>query len=79
MQNQRGVVTWAKRYDLLVTVLTLGREGALRERMLDIGKVGPGESVLDVGCTVMLHHLRRAAREACVREIRRVLKRGAVC
>jgi len=29
-----------------------------------------------VASTVMLHHLRRAAREACVREIRRVLKTG---
>jgi len=140
MQNQRGVVTWAKRYDLLITLLTLGREGALREKMLDLAKVTPGESMLDVGCgtgtlaiaakrrvgagsvrgidasaemiararekasranvdvafevasaealpfsdrqfdvvasTVMLHHLRRAAREACVREIRRVLKTG---
>ena len=140
MQNQRGVVTWAKRYDLLITLLTLGREGALRERMLDLGNVAPGESMLDVGCgtgtlaiaakrrvgtgavrgidaspemiararkkasranvdvafevasaealpfsdrqfdvvssTVMLHHLRRAARQACVREIRRVLKSG---
>ena len=140
MQNQRGVVTWAKRYDLLITLLTLGREGALREKMLDLAKVTPGESMLDVGCgtgtlaiaakrrvgagsvrgidasaemiararekasranvdvafevasaealpfsdrqfdvvasTVVLHHLRRAAREACVREIRRVLKTG---
>jgi len=140
MQNQRGVVTWAKRYDLLITFLTLGRESALREKMLDLGKVAAGESVLDVGCgtgtlaiaakrrvgmgsvrgidastemiararakasrakadvafdvasaeslpfsdqqfdvvlsTVMLHHLRRAARQQCVREIRRVLKTG---
>jgi ubiquinone/menaquinone biosynthesis C-methylase UbiE len=140
MQTQRGVVTWAKRYDLLITLLTLGRERALRERMLDLGKVSAGESVLDVGCgtgtlaiaakrrvgagsvrgidasiemiararkkasrdrvdvafevasaeslpfsdrqfdvvlsTVMLHHLRRAAREQCVREIQRVLKVG---
>ena len=141
MTSQRGVVHWAKRYDLLITVLTLGRERALRETMLDLGKVGTGESVLDVGCgtgtlaiaakrrvgptgsvraidaspemiararakttkakvdvafevaraealpfsdgqfdvvlsTVMLHHLRRAAREECVREIRRVLRPG---
>ena len=141
MADQRGVVNWAKRYDLLIAILTLGREGALREKMLNLGKVAPGESVLDVGCgtgtlaiaakrrvgaagsvrgidaspemiaraqqkatraklevafetaraetlpfsdgqfdvvlsTVMLHHLRRAAREQCVREIRRVLKPG---
>src|SRR5262245_3887541 len=50
MQNQRGVVTWAKRYDLLITLLTLGRDGALRSKMLDLGKVSAGESVLDVGC-----------------------------
>ena len=138
MHAQHGVVTWAKRYDLLIALLTLGREGALREKMLNLGKVAAGESVLDVGCgtgtlaiaakrrvgvgsvrgidaspqmiararqkasrgnadvafdvasaeslpfsdkqfdvvlsTVMLHHLRRAAREQCVREIRRVLK-----
>jgi ubiquinone/menaquinone biosynthesis C-methylase UbiE len=140
MQHQRGVVTWAKRYDLLISLLTFGREGALREKMLDLGKLSAGESVLDVGCgtgtlaiaakrrvgaasvrgidaspemiararqkasrdhvdaifdvasaeslpfsdrqfdvvlsTVMLHHLRRAARERCVGEIRRVLKTG---
>ena len=140
MQTQRGVVTWAKRYDLLIALLTLGREGALREKMLNLGRVAPGESVLDIGCgtgtlaiaakrrvgsgavrgidasaemidrakrkaarddvdvafdvaraeslpfsdrqfdvvlsTVMLHHLRRAVREQCVREVRRVLKPG---
>ena len=141
MGDRRGVVTWAKRYDLLIGILTLGREGALREKMLNLGEVTPGESVLDVGCgtgtlaiaakrrvgangsvrgidaspqmiararqkaelakvevvfetaraetlpfsdaqfdvvltTVMLHHLRRAAREQCVREIRRVLRPG---
>ena len=133
MGDRRGVVTWAKRYDLLIGILTLGREGALREKMLNLGEVTPGESVLDVGCgtgtlaiaakrrvgangsvrgidaspqmiaraqqkaelakvevvfetaraetlpfsdaqfdvvltTVMLHHLRRAAREQCVRD-----------
>jgi ubiquinone/menaquinone biosynthesis C-methylase UbiE len=140
MQTQRGVVTWAKRYDLLIALLTLGREGVLREKMLNLGRVAPGESVLDIGCgtgtlaiaakrrvgsgsvrgidasaemiarakhkaardnvdvafdvaraeslpfsdrqfdvvlsTVMLHHLRRAVREQCVREVRRVLKSG---
>jgi len=139
--GQRGVIRWAARYDLLLTIVTLGRERALRERMLDLANVKSGESVLDVGCgtgtlaiaakrrvgnaaavhgidaspemiaraqkkanrarvsvafdvapaeslpftdgkfdvvlsTVMLHHLRRAAREQCLREIRRVLKPG---
>ena len=50
MASQRGVVHWAKRYDLLITILTLGRERALREKMLALGRVVSGESVLDVGC-----------------------------
>jgi ubiquinone/menaquinone biosynthesis C-methylase UbiE len=139
--SQRGVVHWARRYDLLVSVFTLGREGRLRRLMLDRAQIEPGESVLDVGCgtgtlaiaavrrvrgtgsvsgidaspemisrarakaaragvtvtfdvagaealpfpdasfdvvlsTVMLHHLRRDARAACMREIRRVLAPG---
>jgi ubiquinone/menaquinone biosynthesis C-methylase UbiE len=31
-------------------LLTLGRERSMRERMLDLARVAPGESVLDVGC-----------------------------
>jgi ubiquinone/menaquinone biosynthesis C-methylase UbiE len=141
MASQRGVVHWAARYDLLIALVTLGREARLRERMLNLAHLEPGESVLDVGCgtgtlaiaakrrvgargdvhgidaspemiaraqtkakraaadvtfeiasaeslpfpdarfdvvlsTVMLHHLRRAAREQCMREIRRVLVPG---
>jgi ubiquinone/menaquinone biosynthesis C-methylase UbiE len=36
----------------------------------------PGEHFDTVLSTLMLHHLPRAAREQCVREIRRVLKPG---
>ena len=131
----------ARHYDQLAWLLTLGRERAVRERMADLARLAPGESVLDVGCgtgalalvasrrvgpsgavhgvdaspemiaqatrkaatarlvasfqvaraqalpfpdarfdvvlcTLMLHHLPRADREACAREIRRVLKPG---
>jgi len=48
--GNRGVVHWAARYDLLITLVTLGRERAMRERMLDLSRVTGGESVLDVGC-----------------------------
>ncbi len=40
----------AARYDLLVQVVTLGRERVLRESMLRMARLQPGESVLDVGC-----------------------------
>lgn len=48
--SQRGVVRWAARYDLLLWLLTLGRERAFRERLLAPAHLQPGESVLDVGC-----------------------------
>lgn len=128
-------------YDLLAALLTLGRERAFRERLVDLARIAPGEAVLDVGCgtgslaiaakqragatgivhgvdaspemialarrkaakrgadvvfrtavaeslpfpdaqfdvvlgTLMLHHLPRAVREQCAREMRRVLRPG---
>jgi ubiquinone/menaquinone biosynthesis C-methylase UbiE len=42
-----SLVRW---YDLLACVLAGGREGRLRERMLDRARVAPGDRVLDVGC-----------------------------
>ena len=44
------IVHWAARYDLLIKLVTLGREGSMRGRMLDLGRVARGESVLDIGC-----------------------------
>ena len=44
------VVHWAQRYDWLVTLLTLGREGRFRERLLAPAKLVEGEHVLDIGC-----------------------------
>lgn len=44
------VVHWAARYDLLVTLLTLGRERRFRERLLELARLERGESVLDIGC-----------------------------
>jgi ubiquinone/menaquinone biosynthesis C-methylase UbiE len=46
----RAIIRQARRYDLLVTLFTLGRERRMRERMLDLARVAPGQSVLDVGC-----------------------------
>jgi ubiquinone/menaquinone biosynthesis C-methylase UbiE len=51
MQHSPGsVIHWAARYDLLLTVITLGRERRFRERLLALARVAPGEAVLDIGC-----------------------------
>ena len=48
--SSNRVIHWARSYDLLVWVLTLGRDRAFREKTLDLAQVAPGESVLDIGC-----------------------------
>ena len=40
----------ARWYDALAAVLTLGRDRSLRERLVDLARLAPGEAVLDVGC-----------------------------
>src|SRR5262245_45135847 len=44
------VLHWAVGYDLLVWVLTHGRTRAFRTKLVDLARLEPGESVLDVGC-----------------------------
>jgi len=44
------VIHWAARYDLMAWLLTRGRERAFRERLLDLARLKPGHSVLDIGC-----------------------------
>ncbi|HET9441724.1 MAG TPA: methyltransferase domain-containing protein, partial [Acidimicrobiales bacterium] len=44
------VLHWARGYDVLVWVLTLGREGRFRRRLADLAHLEPGAAVLDVGC-----------------------------
>src|SRR6185437_4158919 len=45
-----AVLHSANRYDWIVWLRTLGRERALRERMLSLAQLERGDSVLDVGC-----------------------------
>jgi ubiquinone/menaquinone biosynthesis C-methylase UbiE len=49
-QTEGRVIHWARFYDPLIKVLTMGREKEMREEFLDLAGVGPGERVLDVGC-----------------------------
>src|SRR5262245_4070202 len=44
------VLHWAARYDLLVWLVTLGRERVFREKVLRLAHLETGQSVLDVGC-----------------------------
>lgn len=38
------------RYDLELWIASRGREGAFRERQVNLARLAPGETVLDVGC-----------------------------
>ena len=40
----------ARYYDLLAWTLTLGRERAFRERLVDLARLTSGDTVLDLGC-----------------------------
>jgi ubiquinone/menaquinone biosynthesis C-methylase UbiE len=44
------LIRWAAQYDMLAWLVTHGREGRLRERMISIAGLEEGESVLDIGC-----------------------------
>lgn len=44
------VIHWAGFYDLLLKVMTLGREGRFRSRIITTAKLEEGQRVLDVGC-----------------------------
>ncbi|HEX6559590.1 MAG TPA: methyltransferase domain-containing protein, partial [Longimicrobiales bacterium] len=45
-----SLINTTRAYDLLVWLLTFGREDVLSAKFLDLARVRPGERVLDVAC-----------------------------
>src|SRR5258708_2533444 len=46
----RTIIRWARFYDLVANVLSMGHEAALRRATAERAGVQPGHPVLDVGC-----------------------------
>jgi ubiquinone/menaquinone biosynthesis C-methylase UbiE len=44
------VLHWARAYDALVWVVTLGNERRFRQRLAELARLEAGQSVVDVGC-----------------------------
>jgi ubiquinone/menaquinone biosynthesis C-methylase UbiE len=49
-ETEGQTIRWAQHYDLLVNLLTLGRENKLRKETIRLASIKAGEAVLDVGC-----------------------------
>ena len=49
-QTTGKVIRWAFFYDILVGAFLLGKDRSIRELTVDLARLQPGESVLDVGC-----------------------------
>ena len=48
--SSEGGLGWPRLYDLLVFVLTRGRDTRYREALLDLAGIRPGDELLDIGC-----------------------------
>lgn len=43
-------IPWAPFYDTVVRLMSLGKDQAMRQAIVELAQLKPGESVLDVGC-----------------------------
>ncbi len=44
------LIRWAGLYDWMLRVVSLGREQRLRDRTVQLARIGPDQRVLDIGC-----------------------------
>jgi demethylmenaquinone methyltransferase/2-methoxy-6-polyprenyl-1,4-benzoquinol methylase/phosphoethanolamine N-methyltransferase len=56
------LIRWATHYDRVISLFTLGREAAFRNRIVEASALVAGERVLDVGCGTGTLALSAAAR-----------------
>ena len=51
VKKQKGQMgSWAPYYDLIMTVMTLGRENKLRQMTIRLAQLMPGDKILEIGC-----------------------------
>lgn len=67
--TQGHMGAWAPYYDLVMKVLTLGREGALRQLSLELAYIKTGDKVLEVGCGTGTLTLAAQARVGATGEV----------
>jgi ubiquinone/menaquinone biosynthesis C-methylase UbiE len=48
--TEGNLIRWARYYDPLVKLMTMGRTNAMRQRTADLAHIQTGDKVLDVGC-----------------------------
>ncbi len=49
-QTSGSMQGWGKTYDTLVGLMTFGQEQKLRQAVIDLARIQPGERILEVGC-----------------------------
>lgn len=51
VKKQEGQMgQWARYYDLIMTLMTFGRENNLRQMTVKLAQLKPGDKVLEIGC-----------------------------
>jgi ubiquinone/menaquinone biosynthesis C-methylase UbiE len=51
VNKQKGQMgSWARYYDLIMTLMTFGRENKLRQMEVKLAQLMPGDKVLEIGC-----------------------------